>query len=535
MIRFNQALTRARTKRFPFLFLFLPCVLLGSTADAASMPSDLREIHLLNRLAFGPRPGDIERLKSIGTEQYIKEQLTPKSISLPDSLTAKLDSLSTLRLRAPELFTEYGPPSVAAQKGDKEAAQRARQRARVIVEQATEARLVGAVESPRQLEEVMVNFWFNHFNVFGQKGLDYLWIGSFEEQAIRPYAMGRFRDLLGATAKHPAMLFYLDNWQNTAPGSPGARGQFKGLNENYARELMELHTLGVDGGYTQDDVITLARILTGWGFRRPGQPLQALRELRGGNLFETNGFFFDSNRHDFSTKVFLGRALKASGVGEGEEALDILAQHPSTAHHISYELAQYFVSDDPPQSLVDRLSKQFLDSRGDIRSVLDVLFHSPEFWDEKYFATKFKTPYEYVISAARASGYQITNTRPLLGIMGQLGMPLYGCLTPDGYKNTQAAWLNPNAMTLRINYAIALAAGRLPLNQSPPIGATGQMENRPQMPIANPPVPVAPIDAVILTKTLGSALSADTRAAVGDAKPPFRAALILGSPEFMRR
>jgi hypothetical protein len=345
MIHFGRALIRVQIRRFPFLAIFLTAFFVSGTVDGAKIPDDQREIHLLNRLAFGPRPGDLEHVRSIGTEQYIKEQLAPKSMSLPDSLTTKLNSLATLRMSPPELFVEYGPPSVAAQKGDREAAQRARQRARVIVEQAAEARLLRAVETPRQLEEVMVNFWFNHFNVFAQKGLDYLWIGSFEEQAIRPYALGRFRDLLGATAKHPAMLFYLDNWQNTAPGSPGARGQFKGLNENYARELMELHTLGVDGGYTQDDVITLARILTGWGFRRPGEPLraQAARNLSGrqiaGDVADGNGFFFDANRHDFSSKVFLGRTLKASGVGEGEEALDILAQHFSTVHHISYELA----------------------------------------------------------------------------------------------------------------------------------------------------------------------------------------------------
>jgi hypothetical protein len=208
----------------------------------ASVPSDQREIHVLNRLGFGPRPGDIERVKSIGVDRYIDEQLHPASIPLPEELKSKLRGLETVGRSAPELFVEYGPPSYAANRGDKQAAQKARQRARVIVDQAIDARLLRAIESPRQLEEVMVNFWFNHFNVFAQKGLDRLWVGSYEEEAIRPYALGHFRDLLGATAKHPAMLFYLDNWQNTAPGSPGARGQFKGLNENYARELMELHS-----------------------------------------------------------------------------------------------------------------------------------------------------------------------------------------------------------------------------------------------------------------------------------------------------
>ena len=196
-----------RTWIFYILALSLGFSVLPNNARAESIPSELKPIHVLDRLAFGPRPGDVERIKSMGVDQYIKEQLSPNSLSLPDSLAARLESLSTLRLTAPELFVEYGPPSDAAKKGDQQAAQRARQRARVILEQATEARLVRAVESPRQLEEVMVNFWFNHFNVFAQKGLDYLLIGSFEEEAIRPYALGRFRDLLGATAKHPAMLF----------------------------------------------------------------------------------------------------------------------------------------------------------------------------------------------------------------------------------------------------------------------------------------------------------------------------------------
>jgi uncharacterized protein (DUF1800 family) len=340
-----------------------------AVSHAVAVPQDNHEIHVLNRLGFGPRPGDIERVKKIGVERYIQEQLNPRSIPIPEPLEAKLKSLETMGRSAPQLFLEYGPPSYAANRGDKQAAQQARQRARIIVDQAIEARLLRAIESPRQLQEVMVNFWFNHFNVFAQKGLDHLWVGSYEEEAIRPYALGRFRDLLGATAKHPAMLFYLDNWQNTAPGSPAARGQFKGLNENYARELMELHTLGVDGGYTQQDVITLAKILTGWGFRRPGQRPQALNAGRrlvnlGQNATDENGFFFDANRHDNSTKIFLGRTIRSTGQAEGEEALDILAGHPSTAHFISYKLAQYFVADDPPKALTERLAKRFLETQG---------------------------------------------------------------------------------------------------------------------------------------------------------------------------
>src|ERR1051325_9048176 len=351
---------------------FLPAflsVLSATPVSGAAISDDLKPIHVLNRLAFGPSAADFDHIRSVGVEQYIREQLAPASVPLPQNLIDTLGRLSTQRLSAPELFVEYGPPSVQGPKGDKAAIQQARQRARLILEEATEARLLRAAESPRQLEEVMVNLWFNHFNVFAQKGLDYLWTGSFEKDAIRPYALGHFRDLLGATAKHPAMLFYLDNWQNTAPNSPGARGQFKGLNENYARELMELHTLGVDGGYTQQDVVTLAKILNGWGFRRAGQQTVNARARFlpvSQNTSDASGFFFDPNRHDFSNKVFLGKTIQGSGLAEGEEALDILAEHPSTAKFVTYKLAQYFVADDPPKALTDRLAKRFLETHGDI-------------------------------------------------------------------------------------------------------------------------------------------------------------------------
>src|SRR5438552_2326907 len=526
------------TQQIAFWSVLFVLGFVTSTVLGGNIPSDLRETHLLNRLAFGPRPGDLERVKSKGVDRYIEEQLSPTSIPLPEVLITKLNSLETLRQSSLELFNEYGPPSYAGKKG--EAAQMARQRARVILDQAADARLLRAVESPRQLEEVMVNFWFNHFNIFSQKGLDHLWIGSYEEEAIRPYALGRFRDLLGATAKHPAMLFYLDNWQNTAPGSPGARGQFKGLNENYARELMELHTLGVDGGYTQADVITLARILTGWGYRRPGQTLQVSAQRKtlsladSANAAEANGFFFDSNRHDFSIKVFLGHTIQGTGFAEGEEALDILAQHPSTAHFISFELAQYFITDDPPKELVDRLAKRFLETRGDLRSVLNTLFHSAEFWDQRYAGSKFKTPYEYVISAVRASGLPLSNTRPLRGTLGLLGMPFYGCLTPDGYKNTQAGWLNPNAMTQRLNFATALASGRLPLNQEP-ANSMEQMDGSKKPEPATPSNHIRPLEAKDLINTLGAGMSGNTRYSIDGSPAQIRAALVLGSPDFMRR
>ena len=363
----------------------------------------------------------------------------------------------------------------------------------IILRDASEARILRALLSPRQLHEVMVDFWFNHFNVFSGKGLDDVWIGNYEQQAIRPFVLGRFRDLLFATTKHPAMLVYLDNALSTAPGSPGARGRQKGLNENFAREVMELHTLGANGGYTQEDVVTLARVLTGWGVNQPNA-----------RFFPEHAAVFEGARHDYSPKVFLGHPLQSRGKAEGEEALDILAHTPATAHHIAFELAQYFVSDEPPQSLVERLAARFLESGGNIREVLSALFASNEFWDSK--GAKYKTPYQFVISAVRAAEMPLGNVRPLLGAMDQLGMPLFGCLTPDGYKNTEDAWLSPDATTRRISFVTALVRG------SP-----------------------SPVDAAHLEATFGSTLSEATRAALEESPRRLRAALILGSPDFMRR
>ena len=357
----------------------------------------------------------------------------------------------------------------------------------------------------------MVDFWYNHFNVFAGKGLDRVLVGSYEDRPqFGPYALGRFRDLLGATAKHPAMLYYLDNWQNTAPNSPAARGRQSGLNENYARELMELHTLGVDGGYTQQDVISLAKVLTGWGLRRAGQ-----------GAGDKTGFYFDPKRHDSSDKVFLGQTIKGGGIEEGEQALDILAKHPATAKHISYQLAQYFVADRPPQALVDRLSQRYLATDGNIREVLNTLFHSPEFWDTQSFNAKFKTPYQYVVSAVRATGMEI-KPQAIATTLQQLGMPLYGCPTPDGYKNTEAAWLNPDAMTRRVSFATAIASGKMP-------GGGGAGGKGVALSASTP------ADAVQLVKTLGDRFSEQTRQTIAANPPQLRAALILGSPEFMRR
>ncbi|MBW4595254.1 MAG: DUF1800 domain-containing protein [Brasilonema angustatum HA4187-MV1] len=488
------------------------CLLLGGIYPSSAAPPtvDPKVLHVINRLSFGPDPEDVQRVEAMGVERYIQEQLSPNSIPEPPSLTSQLEQLETLHQSPVEIRREYQPPLQKGQQPTPEEKKAAREKARLVMQQAIQARLLQATQSPRQLQEVMVDFWYNHFNVYAGKGLDRLWVGAYEQQAIRPLALGRFRDLLEATARHPAMLFYLDNWQNTAPGSPGARGRYQGLNENYARELMELHTLGVDGGYTQQDVTTLARILTGWGYRLDRQQTDT-----------DSGFYFNPKRHDFSDKVFLGQTIKGSGEAEVEQAFDILARSPATARHISYQLAQYFVSDRPTEALVKHLQERFLATDGNIREVLNTLFHSKEFWEAKNFNAKFKTPLQYVVSAVRATGTQVNNYTPLSNTLQQMGMPVYGCQTPDGYKNTQEAWLNPDAMTRRLGFATILANGRLRLS------AGNQTQNEPSL--------NQPVDALQLTSTLGNSFSQKTQRAIASTPPQLQAALILGSPEFMRR
>jgi uncharacterized protein (DUF1800 family) len=434
---------------------------------AAPLASEQAAVHVLNRLAYGPRAGDIERVRQMGVQAYIDEQLNPPP--LPVALSQRLDKLDTLHMSAGDALERF-------QEARKEKDGERRELVKQMASEAAEARLLRAIESPRQLEEVMVDFWYNHFNVFAGKGQDHVLVASYERDAIRPYVFGSFRQMLGATAHHPAMLFYLDNWVSKAGG----------LNENYARELMELHTLGVDGGYTQKDVTELARMLTGWTYapRRGAQ------------------FVFDPRRHDNGAKTWLGKPVTARGVNEGEYALDVLAVHPSTARNISRELAQYFVADQPPPALVERMAQTWIASNGDIRSVLRTMFSSQEFMDQQYAGAKYKTPYQYVVSASRAAGMPMTEVKPLVGILSRLGMPLYGCQTPDGYKNTEAAWLNPDGLSRRISYALSISSGA---------------------------------DAAAVQDALGASVSKRTAAIVADSNERLRAGMLLGSPDFMQR
>jgi uncharacterized protein (DUF1800 family) len=522
-------------------------------APAAAPPADpqAEALHVLQRLAFGPAPGDLARVAGMGADAWIAEQLQPEAIALPAALAAQLAALESTRLSDRELVQRYRQSERAAKaaaaaardddgaSGPKTAERRERRQLLLQVGyEAGEARLARALASPRQLEEVLVDFWFDHFNVYQGKGLDRVLVESYEREAIRPHVLGRFRAMLGATAKHPAMLFYLDNAQSVAPGYQPRRGKASsGLNENYAREVMELHTLGVDGGYTQRDVTELARILTGW-------TLAPARARRGEQRARDPGsiFAFDPERHDMGTKTWLGHTVPPSGIGEGEFALDVLARHPATARHVCTQLARRFVADAPPAALVERLARRWQDTDGDLRAVMQALVASPEFRDPA--SSKFKTPGEYVVSAVRASGVAVANVRPLLGALREMGQPLYGCQTPDGWKDTEADWLNPSAIAQRVGFATALAAGRLPLARvdDPGLpGGNGRQAMERQLDRAQDDADRAaagstpPLDADALLATLGPAIGPKTRAAVAAAAPALRAALVLGSPDFMRR
>jgi len=333
---------------------------------------------------------------------------------------------------------------------------------RVVSEELAAERLTRDIDSNAQLQEVMTDFWLNHFNVYLHKNDETpYYLVSYERDVIRPRALGKFEDLLEATAHSPAMMLYLDNSSSIGPDSPAAekakiaaarrpdakKTAPQGLNENYARELMELHTLGVNGGYTQADVTQVARVLTGWTVDQP---------QRGGD------FKFDESRHEPGAKKVLGKKIKEHGEQEGRELLHYLATRPATAQFLSRKIAVRFVSDDPPQSLIDRMAKTYLSSGGDISAVLKTLYHSPEFWSTSVYRAKVKTPIEYVVSAVRATDANIDNLRPIANELRSLGMPLYGCVPPTGYNWKASDWVSTGALVDRMNFALGLAANRLP-------------------------------------------------------------------------
>jgi len=434
----------------------------------------------------------------------------------------------------------------------------------VVGDELMQAKLLRAIYSERQLDELMTDFWFNHFNVYLGKGADRYLVTSYERDVIRPHALGKFEDLLVATAKSPAMMFYLDNWLSVGPDSDVARGIRKnpyprrrrgrfpppprqakangkrknGLNENYGRELMELHTLGVNGGYTQNDVTEVARVLTGWTIDQP---------QKGG------GFKFEERMHEPGTKIVLGHKIKEHGEKEGMEVLHLLAHHPSTAQFICTKLAIRFASDDPPPALVEEMAQSFLKKDGDIREVLKTMFHSPEFWRADLYRAKLKTPLEFVVSAVRATGADVSDAAPLARQLNNLGMPLYGMQPPTGYPMKSDAWVNSSALLGRMNFSLALMAGRIK-----GVEADGDRILNPSSTNATDVVAqdskqaLARLEASLLagdiSKQTHDAIVKEIENPTGSAQAPARkndklpasspgtiAGLLLGSPEFQRR
>jgi uncharacterized protein (DUF1800 family) len=380
----------------------------------AAAPSEReRAEHALNRLSFGARPGDVERVARIGVDRWIDEQLHPERID---------DRAVATRVARYEKVVEI--PS----RDDK---QKARRAGRKAVADVSAQRILRAAESERQLNEVMVDFWMNHFNVFAAKGLDRYLVGSYERETIRPRVWGRFEDLLMATAKSPAMLVYLDNF----------RSRDGALNENYARELMELHTIGVDAGYTQKDVTELARVFTGWSIDKSG------------------AFRFRRFAHDGGAKTILGVRMQG-GMDEGERMIRFLARHPSTAKRIATKLCIRLVNDEPSPALVERVAKRFRDTNGDLRETVKAVLDSPEFWSSR--GAKVKSPFEYAVSAIRAAGGTIDDPLPLARELRKMGEGLYLAQPPTGYPDDAESWSGSGATLARLDFVLALVHNKMP-------------------------------------------------------------------------
>jgi uncharacterized protein (DUF1800 family) len=472
---------------------------IASATAAAQQPTvreqtaDQQVMQVLNRLAFGPRPGEVASVRSMGVDAWIDQQLHPERIndSAMDQLMARYSLLQQDQSALAAQFTQARREARVVKRdstardamspADAAALKQARKSRGELVGELESARVARAVDSNRQLLEVMTDFWENHFNVFvGKNALEAYYLADYD-RTIRDHAMGKFRDLLGAVAHSPAMLLYLDNAESRAnPGEPtlgAARGRAldvdaiirrrnldpqqaaklreraasakkAGLNENYGRELMELHTLGVDGGYTQQDVIEAARALTGWTIKAPAQ---------GG------GFVFRPEWHDAGAKHFLGHTLAAGG-GEqdGEEVLDIIARSPATAHFLALQLARRFVSDSPSTALVNAAANTYLRTDGDIREVLRTIVTSPEFFSARAYHVKVKSPFEVVVSAARALGAAPDTTARTALAIAYLGEPIFGHRDPNGWPETGESWMNTGAILNRINFGLAVAANRLP-------------------------------------------------------------------------
>jgi uncharacterized protein (DUF1800 family) len=577
-------------------------------ARSPKLSKDEQVIHVLNRLSFGPRPGDIEAVHTMGVKKWIDLQLHPERISESPELARRLAPLESLRLSQADTERTYPNPQMiraiatGRQAMPQDAVTRAAverviqrfkakkntgdgERANAAVEPAipldrlltrdqirtlragtveekraviasipakqmddvaialppglrlqllpavdpglrrklmlltapqqlvafdlSEGKLYRAILSNRQLEEQLVDFWYNHFNVFLDKGADRYLVPTYEREAIRPHVLGKFRDLLEATSKSPAMLFYLDNWESVGPNAPqrgNSKRPVRGLNENYARELMELHTLGVDGGYTQRDVTEVARCFTGWTIRLP----------RAGG-----GFFYNDRVHDKGEKTVLGVKIPAGGgQDDAENVLDILARHPSTARFISKKLAERFVADDPPPALIDKMAKTFRDKNGDIREVMRTMLTSDEFFSQAAYRAKVKTPFEMIVSALRATGAHVDFAFPLEREIAKLGEPLYRKLEPTGYSDANSEWVNSAALLARMNFALSLAQNKVPGSKLDTTLFSGD--------------PAGVARQVLFTDAKPETLAAIEKQTQGSANSPVLG-LLLGSPDFQRR
>jgi len=508
-----------------------------------------RALHAASRLTFGPTAADLAAIQKLGVEKWIDQQLHPERIPESPELLQKLKKYDSLTLTNAEMVAQYPPPQLLrnrkqagaptpeqllalrdgtpAEKRRILAAMEPEQRKKLLTRGApgqivysdlAEAKLLRAVHSTHQLEELLADFWFNHFNVFFDKGFDRVLVTGYERDAIRPHVLGNFKDLLLATSRHPAMLFYLDNWTSVSTegleqlrrrfagrkqkGLPGGQ-RATGLNENYARELLELHTLGVDNGYTQQDVTEVARCFTGWSIA---------------GITEGAKFQFNALLHDPKEKEVLGQVIAAGGGEEDAlQVIDILVKHPATAKHISTKLAQRFVADNPPPALVNRMAATFSRTQGDLREVMRTMLTAPEFWSPAVYKAKMKMPFEMVASALRATGATVENANAINQELRTLGQPLYRKVEPTGYYPFAEEWTNSAALLSRMNFGLQLAQNKVR-------GVRVDLSKAAETP------------AGVAQALLLQAPAAETMKALqGGGSREHMAGLILGGPEFQRR
>jgi uncharacterized protein (DUF1800 family) len=562
--------------------LILPVLL--ATAASASAPNAVRPLSeeekarmALDRLAFGARPGEVEAVRKVGVDAWIRRQLEPHRIP-DDDVERRVAELSVPRQSTAQLFATYRrlPDNAAraAMKKTEDPNEKERIRDEAMRDALAEGyrpqkqvypemvadRLLRATYSERQLQEVMVDFWSNHFNIYEKKGELPWYLSTYDRDVIRPHALGKFRDLLLATARSPAMLYYLDNFKSASPvAKPHAPASAKrGINENYARELMELHSLGVDGGYTQQDVREVARAFTGWTIADPrGRQARASAELKRPLPpgVQSGEFWFNSRLHDPGPKTVLGHRIDAGGEADGIAVIDLLARHPSTAKFIAHKLCVKFANDTPDPAMEARVAAAFTRSDGDIRATLSALFSDPAFFTSRNYRAKVKSPFELVASSLRALNAQ-TDGVAANRLLTDLGQPLYGHRAPDGYSELAQDWVNAGALLKRMNFAVALVANRIPgtrveltaLGDSEDTHAQldaglqnllgGQVSEHSRQGL------VARLAEPLDSGAIGAATTGDPAprrgvgkllAARGDPRRVQVAALILGSPDFQRQ